>query len=288
VWVKPESLQLTGSFKIRGAFNALSLLPAAVRPAGVVADSSGNHAQGIAAAAARLGLHATIVMPVDAAPVKVARTAAWGVEIVRSPPAVDERIATAREIAERTGAEYVPPFDDVRIIAGQGTLGLEVAEDLPDVGTVVVPIGGGGLISGTAIALRALRPGCRIVGVEPELAADAAESLRAGHVVRWPAERVGATIADGVRAQSVGELNWAVISRLVDDVVTVPEEAILAAMRFAALEAKLALEPTGALAIAALRTGALTPRGPTVLVATGGNFDPALMAAVLAEDAAAQ
>src|SRR5262249_50250675 len=133
VWVRPESLQPPGSFKTRGAFSALSLLPDAARPAGVVADSSGNHAQGIAAAAARLGLHATIVMPVDAAPVKVARTAAWGVEIVRSPRAVDERIAAAREIAERTGAEYVPPFDDVRIIAGQGTLGLEVAEDLPDV-----------------------------------------------------------------------------------------------------------------------------------------------------------
>jgi len=249
----------------------------------VVADSSGNHAQGVAAAAARLGIPATIVMPVDAAPVKVARTAAWGAEIVRSPSAVDERIATARAIAERTGADYVPPFDDPRIVAGQGTVALEIAEDRPDVRTVVVPIGGGGLISGAAIALAALLPGCRIVGVEPELAADAAESLRAGHVVRWPAERVGRTIADGVRAQRVGEINWTVISRLVRDIVTVSEEAILEAMRFAALEAKLALEPTGALPVAALLTGAVAPDGPTVVVATGGNFDPGLMAGVLAE-----
>jgi len=254
----------------------------------VVADSSGNHAQGVAAAAARLGIPATIVMPVDAAPVKVARTAAWGAEIVRSPSAVDERIATARAIAERTGADYVPPFDDPRIVAGQGTVALEIAEDRPDVRTVVVPIGGGGLISGAAIALAALLPGCRIVGVEPELAADAAESLQAGHVVRWPAERVGRTIADGVRAQRVGEINWTVISRLVRDIVTVSEEAILEAMRFAALEAKLALEPTGALPVAALLTGAVAPDGPTVVVATGGNFDPGLMAGVLAEGGPAQ
>ena len=284
VYVKPESLQRTGSFKFRGAFNALASTPFAAIERGVVADSSGNHAQGVAAAAALLGVPATIVMPENAAPVKVARTAAYGAEIVRCANSSEERQSMAAEIRDARSLEYIPPFDDTRIIAGQGTVGLEVARDLSDVGTVVVCVGGGGLISGVATAVRGAlprRPGDR---VEPELAADAQESLREGRIVSWPAADVTRTICDGVRTQALGELTFATISALVDEIVTVPEDAVLEAMRWLALEAKLVVEPTGALTLAALRTGAVSLDGPTVLVVSGGNVDPALAATVLAGD----
>ena len=281
VYVKPESLQRTGSFKFRGAYNALVSTPFAAIERGVVADSSGNHAQGVAAAAALVGVPATIVMPENAAPVKVARTAAWGAEIVRCANSSDERQRVAAEIRDTHGLEYVPPFDDGRIIAGQGTVGLEIAKALPDVRTVVVCIGGGGLVSGVATAVRALCPNARIVGVEPELAADAQQSLREGRIVTWPAADVTRTICDGVRTQALGELTFAIISALVDEIVTVPEAAVLEAMRWLAFEAKLLVEPTGALALAALQTGAVTSEGPTVLVVSGGNVDPSLAATVL-------
>ena len=282
VYVKPESLQRTGSFKFRGAYNALASTPRSTIERGVVADSSGNHAQGVAAAAALHGVPATIVMPENAAPVKVARTAALGAEIVRSADASEDRQRLAAEIRDARGLEYIPPFDDARIIAGQGTVGLEVAQDLPGVLTVVVCIGGGGHISGIATAVKALCPRARVIGVEPELAADAQESLREGRIVTWPAADVTRTICDGVRTQAVGELTFAVISALVDEIVTVPEEAVLKAMRWLALEAKLVVEPTGALTLAALQTGAVAVEGPTVLVVSGGNVDPTLSAGVLA------
>ena len=187
-----------------------------------MADSSGNHAQGVAAAAALLGVPATIVMPENAAPVKVERTAGWGAEIVRCGNSSDERLRVAAEIRDARSLEYVPPFDDARIIAGQGTVGLEVAEALPGVRTVVVCVGGGGLISGVATAVKALCPAARLIGVEPELAADAQQSLREGRIVSWPAADVTRTICDGVRTQSLGELTFATISALVDEIVTVP------------------------------------------------------------------
>jgi threonine dehydratase len=286
VYVKPESLQRTGSFKFRGAYNALASTPRAAIERGVVADSSGNHAQGVAAAAALLGVPATIVMPENAAPVKVARTAAWGAEIVRCASASDERQRVAAELRDARGLEYVPPFDDARIIAGQGTAGLELASDLPDVRTVVVCVGGGGLVSGVATAVKALCPSARVVGVEPELAADAQQSLREGRIVSWPAADVTRTICDGVRTQALGELTFATIAALVDEIVTVSEEAVLAAMRWLALEAKLVVEPTGALTLAAVLSGAVEPDGPTVLVVSGGNVDPGLAAAVLAGEPA--
>ena len=284
LYVKPESLQRTGSFKFRGAFNALSSTPPERIGNGVVADSSGNHAQGVAAAAALLGVPATIVMPDNAAPVKVARTAAWGAEIVRCASSSDERQRIASQLRAERGLEYIPPFDDARIVAGQGTAGLELVEALPDVATVVVPVGGGGLVSGVATAVKALRPDARVIGVEPELAADAQQSLAEGRIVRWPAADVTRTICDGVRTQSLGELTFAVISVLVDEIVTVSDADVLAAMRTLALEAKLYVEPTGALALAAVESGAVVPDGPTVLVLSGGNADPALAAAVLAGD----
>lgn len=282
VFVKPESLQRTGSFKFRGALNALSATPRERLARGVVADSSGNHAQGVAAAAALLGVPATIVMPENAARVKVERTAAWGAEIVRCGNSSDERQRVAASLRDERGLEYVPPFDDARIIAGQGTVGLELAADLPELRTVVVCVGGGGLISGVAVAVKALRPGVRVVGVEPELAADARQSLREGRVVRWPAEQVARTVCDGVRAQALGDLTFATMSALVDGIVTVSDDDVLEAMRWAMLEAKLMLEPTGALALAALLTGAVAADGPTAAVASGGNADPALLASLLA------
>ena len=253
IWAKPESLQRTGSFKFRGAYNALASTPFSAIERGVVADSSGNHAQGVAAAAALHGVPATIVMPENAAPVKVARTAGWGAEIVRCASSSAERRRVAAEIGDARSLEYVPPFDDVRIIAGQGTVGLEIAEALPGARTVVVCIGGGGLISGVATAVKALCPGARVIGVEPELAADAQQSLREGRIVSWPAADVTRTICDGVRTQALGELTFATISALVDEIVTVPEEAVLEAMRWLSLEAKLVVEPTGALTLAALQ-----------------------------------
>ena len=282
VYVKPESLQRTGSFKFRGAFNALASTPFATIERGVVADSSGNHAQGVAAAAALHGVPATIVMPENAAPVKVARTEALGAEVVRCANSSEERQRVAAEIRDTRSLEYIPPFDDARIIAGQGTVGLEIARDLPGVATVVVCVGGGGLISGVATAVKALCPGARVVGVEPELAADAQESLREGHIVTWPAADVTRTICDGVRTQALGELTFATIAALVDEIVTVSDEAVLEAMRWLALEAKLLVEPTAALTLAALRTGAVVADGPVVVVVSGGNVDPALAAAVLA------
>jgi len=283
VYVKPESLQRTGSFKFRGAFNALASTPVAAIERGVVADSSGNHAQGVAAAASLHGVPATIVMPENAAAVKVARTAAFGAEIVRCANSSEERQRVAAEIRDARSLEYIPPFDDARIIAGQGTVGLEIAQDLPEVATVVVCVGGGGLISGISTAVKALCPSARVLGVEPELAADAQASLREGRIVTWPAADVTRTICDGVRTQALGELTFATIAALVDEIVTVSEEAVLEAMRWLALEAKLLVEPTAALTLAALRTGAVAAAdGPIVLVVSGGNVDPALAAAVLA------
>ena len=281
VYVKPESLQRTGSFKFRGAYNALAATPFSSIERGVVADSSGNHAQGVAAAAARHGVPATIVMPENAAPVKVMRTAAWGAEIIRCANSTDERQRLAREIRDLRSLEYIPPFDDARIIAGQGTVGLEIAQTLPDVTTVVVCIGGGGLISGVATAVRALCPNARVVGVEPEFAADAQQSLREERIVRWSAADVTRTICDGVRTQEIGALNFATISALVDEIVTVSDDAVLEAMRWLALEAKLLVEPTGALTLAALQTGVVEVDGPTVLVISGGNVDPEFAATVI-------
>ncbi len=282
VLVKPESLQRTGSFKFRGALNALASTPAGRLGRGVVADSSGNHGQGVAAAAKLLGIPATIVMPDNAVALKVERTRAWGAEIVRCGPSSDDRARAAAELRDTHGLEYVPPFDDPRIIAGQGTVGLEIAQDLGHVDTVVVCIGGGGLISGVATAVKALCPHARVIGVEPELAADAQESLRTGSRVRWSAADVSRTVCDGVRTQQLGELTFEAIRRLVDDIVTVSDEAVLAAVRWYALEAKLAIEPTGALTLAALQTGMVEAAGRTVLVASGGNVEPTLLASVLA------
>lgn len=281
VYAKPENLQRTNSFKLRGAYNFLAALPEAVRARGVTAHSSGNHAQGVACAAHLFGVSAAIAIPEDAAEVKVARTRAWGAEVVRCGGASAEREAAAQRLVAERGYTLVPPFDHPWIIAGQGTVGLELAEEMPEVANVLVPVGGGGLIAGVALALKALRPGARLIGVEPELAADAHESFARGERVAWSAEQTGRTVADGVRTQQLGRLNFELIRRHVDAIVTVSDGDILEAAAWYLHEAKLVVEPTGALTLAAYRqladTSALNP-GPTALVISGGNLEPARLA----------
>ena len=279
ILLKAESLQPIGAFKIRGAYNAIAQLDVVGRARGVVSHSSGNHAQGVARAARLLGVHAVIVMPSDAPAIKRSRVEADGAEVITVGIESGAREAMATLLAEERDLVPVPPYDDDRVIAGQGTCGLEIAEDVEDLALVLVPIGGGGLASGVATAVRALRPGARIVGVEPELAADAAESLASGHIVRWDGAATARTIADGTRTQAIGRRPFAHLSRLLDGIVTVSELEIALAMRFAAEQARLIVEPSGALAIAAAQFHAaelgldgLT--GTVVAVVSGGNVDP--------------
>jgi threonine dehydratase len=278
-YLKAESLQPIGAFKIRGAYNAVASLAADKRSRGVITYSSGNHAQGVARAARLLGAPCVVVMPSDAPAIKRERVAADGAEIVTVGTASEERQAVAERIAAERGLAIIPPYDDDRIIAGQGTVGLEIAEALPDLAAVLVPIGGGGLASGVATAVRALAPTARIVGVEPELAADARESLEKGEIVRWPAERVSRTIADGTRTQALGQRTFAHLSALLDAIITVSEKEIAAAIRLAAEESRLVAEPSGALSVAALafrggEAGLGNLDGPIVAVVSGGNVDP--------------
>jgi threonine dehydratase len=278
-YLKAESLQPIGAFKIRGAYNAVAGLSADELARGVITYSSGNHAQGVARAALLLGARAVVVMPNDAPAIKVRRVLADGAEVVFVGPASEERRERAEQIASDQGLTIIPPYDDDRIIAGQGTCGLEIAEDVPDLAAVLVPIGGGGLASGVSAAVRALHPGARIVGVEPELAADARDSLEAGRIIEWPAELVSRTIADGTRTQALGTRTFAHLSALMDAVVTVSEAEIAAGVRLAAEESRLVVEPSGALTVAALafraaEAGVEGLDGPVVAVVSGGNVDP--------------
>jgi len=286
VLLKAESLQPIGAFKIRGAYVAIAGLTAEERGRGVITYSSGNHAQGVARAARLLGAPAVIVMPSDAPAIKRERVAADGAEIVTVGPASDERRERAEAIAAERGLAIVPPYDDDRIIAGQGTVGLEIAEDLPDVAAVLVPVGGGGLASGVALAIKALAPRARVIGVEPVLAADAAESLARGEIVRWSAEDVARTIADGTRTQALGQRTFAHLRAHLDCIVTVSEDEIAAGVRLVAERSRLVAEPSGALAVAAItfraaELGLGDLPGPIVGVVSGGNVDPARYRAYL-------
>ena len=278
-FLKAESLQPIGAFKIRGAYVAVSWLSPDERARGVITYSSGNHAQGVARAARLLGAPAVVVMPSDSPAIKRERVAADGAEIVIVGTASDERQAVAERLATERGLTIIPPYDDDRIIAGQGTVGLEIVEAMPDVAAVLVPIGGGGLASGVAVAVRALSPDARVIGVEPELAADGRASLAAGRVVRWRADDVSRTIADGTRTQALGERTFAHLAALLDSIVTVSEAEIAAGVRLAAEESRLVVEPSGALTVAALafRSADIGLAGlnrPVVAVVSGGNVDP--------------
>lgn len=277
LWLKPENLQAIGAFKVRGAFNAIAQLEPEVRARGVVAYSSGNHAQAVAYAAARYGIAAHIVMPEETPRVKIDATRAHGAEVVLC--GAGQREAVAAEVVDRTGGVLVPPFDHPDIIAGQGTAGLEIAEDLPDVEHVFIPVSGGGLASGVATAIKALCPGATVYGVEPELAGDTAEGLRLGRRVDWPIEDRNRTIADGLRSQP-SELTFAHLQQRLDETVTVTEDEIRSAVRDLAVCAHLVSEPSGAVALAGYRR--VTPQGRTVAVVSGGNIECTLLRDILA------
>jgi threo-3-hydroxy-L-aspartate ammonia-lyase len=277
LWIKPESLQSIGAFKVRGAFNAIGHLDESVRTRGVVAYSSGNHAQAVAYAVAVYSIPAHIVMPEETPAVKVAATRSHGAEVVLCGAGQREKVAA--EVVEQTGGVLVPPFDHPDIIAGQGTVGVEIAEDLPAVENVLIPVSGGGLASGIGTAIKALCPDARVFGVEPELAADTAEALRLGHRVDWSIEDRNRTIADGLRSQP-SDLTFAHLQKVLDGVITVSENEIRAAVRELAYKAHLVSEPSGAVALAAYRQGA-TPPGRTVMILSGGNVEPEMLREIL-------
>ena len=287
LWLKPESLQPIGSFKLRGAYNKIASLSDSERANGVISYSSGNHAQGVAYAARAFGLKCVIVMPRNAPKIKVDATAALGAEIVVVGGSSAERMQKAEELAAQHGYAIVPPYNDPFIIAGQGTVGLEILEDCPDVDLVLVPVGGGGLVSGVSTAIKRSGSKAKVVGVEPELANDAQQSFQRGEIVQLPAERVSSTLADGLRTQSVGPLNFEHIRKFVDDIVTVTEGEIRNAMRRAALSARIVAEPSGAVTFAAwlFHQKELPKAKETVAIVSGGNVEPQLLAEVLAEGA---
>jgi threonine dehydratase len=277
--LKPENQQPIGAFKLRGAYNKIASLSEAERSRGVITYSSGNHAQGVAYAARALGAKAVIVMPNNAPAIKREATAKLGAEIVLVGPGSDERKTKAEELAAQHGYVIVPPYNDEQIIAGQGTIGLEILEDLPEVEAVFAPVGGGGLISGVAAAIKLSNPKIKVIGVEPELAADAQASLRAGKVVQFPAQQVSRTLADGLRTQSIGDINFEHIRSYVDDIITVTEDEIRQAMKYLSANPATIAEPSGAVSAAGfIFHAAQLPRTKlNVAIISGGNIEPAML-----------
>lgn len=277
--LKPENQQPIGAFKLRGAYNKIASLSDAERQRGVISYSSGNHAQGVAYAARALKVKSIIVMPKNAPSIKREATANLGAEIVLVGPGSDERKSKAEELAAQRGYVIIPPYNDEKIIAGQGTIGLEILEDLPEVEAIFSPVGGGGLISGVAAAIKITNPKIKIIGVEPELAADAQASLRAGKVVQFPAEQVSRTLADGLRTQSVGPINFEHIRAYVDDIVTVTEDEIRQAMKLLAQNPQTVAEPSGAVSVAGFlfRRAELPKTILNVAIISGGNIEPAML-----------
>jgi threonine dehydratase len=277
--LKPENQQPIGAFKLRGAYNKIASLSDSERQRGVISYSSGNHAQGVAYAARALKVKSVIVMPNNAPAIKREATAKLGAEIVLVGPGSDERKTKAEELAAQHGYVIVPPYNDEKIIAGQGTIGLEILEDLPEVETIFSPVGGGGLISGVAAAIKLTNPQVKVIGVEPELAADAQASLRAGKIVQFPAEQVSRTLADGLRTQSIGPINFEHIRAYVDDIVTVTEDEIRQAMKLLAQNPQTVAEPSGAVSIAGflLHRHQLPKTNLNVAIISGGNIEPQML-----------
>src|SRR5579859_5414028 len=284
LFLKPENQQPIGAFKLRGAYNKIASLGDQERQRGVISYSSGNHAQGVAYAARALKVKSVIVMPNNAPQIKREATAKLGAEIVLVGPGSDERKVKAEELAAQHGYVIVPPYNDEQIIAGQGTIGLEILEDLPEVEAVFSPVGGGGLISGVAAAIKLSNPKIKVIGVEPELAADAQASLRAGKQVAWDPEAVTRTIADGLRTTPVGDIPWQHIKTYVDDIVAVTEDDIRASVRRILQNTRLLAEPSGAVAPAAFfyHRELLPPARKTVAVVSGGNIAPEMLREILA------
>jgi threonine dehydratase len=285
IWLKAESLQPIGSFKLRGAANKILQLTQDEIARGVITYSSGNHAQGVAYAAREVGAKAVIVMPSNAPAIKRAATLALGAEVVDVGVASSERLAKSEELVARFGYVTIAPYDDEAVIAGQATCGLEIAEALPEIDLVLSPVSGGGLLSGVATAVRLLHPKAMVVGVEPELAGDAAESFRTGKIVTWPAELTSRTIADGLRTQSLGVRIFAHIQVYVDRIVTVTEAEIRAAMRAIIAVTRLVPEPSGAVTTAALlfHGDELPEYRQAVAIVSGGNVAPEMLAEILLE-----
>ena len=279
LFLKPENQQPIGAFKLRGAYNKIASLSAEDRKRGVITYSSGNHAQGVAYAARALGVKSVIVMPNNAPAIKREATAKLGAEIVLVGPGSDERKIKAEALAAQHGYVIVPPYNDEKIIAGQGTIGLEILEDLPEVEAVFAPVGGGGLISGVAAAIKLTNPKIKMIGIEPELAADAQASLRAGKIVQFPADQVSRTLADGLRTQSIGDLNFEHIRAYVDDIVTVTEDEIRQAMKILAQNPKTIAEPSGAVSVAGFifHADQLPRTKLNVAIISGGNIEPAML-----------
>jgi len=279
LYFKPENQQPMGAFKLRGAYNKIASLAATDRKRGVISYSSGNHAQGVAYAARALNVRAIIVMPNNAPIIKREATAKLGAEIVFVGPGSDERKAKAEELAAERGYVIVPPYNDEKIVAGQGTIGLEILEDMPEVEAVLSPVGGGGLISGVAAAIKLTNPKVKVIGVEPELAADAQASLRSGKIVQFPAQQVSRTIADGLRTQSIGPINFEHIRAYVDDIITVTEDEIWQAMKYLAANPATVAEPSGAVATAGFIFHAkeLPKTNLNVAIISGGNIEPQML-----------
>ncbi|MEV6965661.1 threonine ammonia-lyase [Hamadaea sp. NPDC051192] len=278
VWLKCENLQRAGAYKVRGAYTRIARLSAEERAGGVVAASAGNHAQGVAVAATALGVPATVFMPVGAPLPKVAATKGYGASVQLVGANVDEALVAAREFAEATGAIFIHPFDHPDVIAGQGTVGLEILAQVPDVKTIIMGIGGGGLISGVAVAVKASRPDVQIIGVQAAGAAAFPPSLRAGHPVKLDQLN---TIADGIAVLRPGDLTYLHVSKLVDEVVTVTDEEISRALLMLLERGKLVVEPAGGVGVAALLSGVVEVETPAVAVLSGGNIDPLLMLRVI-------
>ena len=270
IWVKPEMLQRTGAFKFRGAYTFLSGLSAADRARGVIAPSSGNHGQAVAYAARMYGVPCTVVMPTTVTAAKRSGAERYGATIELAGVTSLDRAARADELAASTGAVLVPPFDDRRIIAGQGTLGLEIADDLPNLGTVLVPVGGGGLSSGVATAIKQRHPSARVIGVEPSGARKLSAARAAGAPVTLPGS---SGLPDGLLGVRIGTRPFAHLEQYCDDVVQVDDDAIRRAMRFLLDRMKLVAEPSGAITLAAILDGIVAPAGPTVAVLSGGNIE---------------
>ncbi len=280
VFLKCENLQRMGAFKFRGAYNAMSRLTDAEKARGVITFSSGNHAQAIALSGKLLGVKTVVIMPQNAPLTKLAATRGYGAEVVTYNPAESDRKALTESLADKHGYSLIPPFDHPHVIAGQGTSALELIQEVGELDTLLVCVGGGGLLSGCAIAARGASPKCKVIGVEPELADDATQSFRTKTLTTIAHPD---TIADGTRTPSLGDITFPLILENVDDFATVSEQAIKAAVRFAFFRLKLVMEPSGVLGLAALLSGAVKPTGKVGVIISGGNIDAPTMSLILSE-----
>lgn len=279
VYLKPENRQKTGAFKVRGAFNKIANLTEEEKSRGVIASSAGNHAQGVALAASTYGIKATICMPETAPMAKVSATKGYGAEVIQHGCVYDDCYCKAVEVQKETGATFVHPFNDPYVIAGQGTVGLEILEDLPNVDAIIVPIGGGGVIAGIAVAAKSIKPEVKIIGVQAEIIASTKASLEAGHIVTLPGVK---SLADGISVATPGALTFEIMKEYVDEVVTVSEEEIEDAIFMLAQRSKLVVEGAGATTVAAVMSNKVNMPGKNVVtVLTGGNIDVAVLANII-------